>query len=209
MSASPSKYDHMIACPQCDGLSPKPRLKEGQKAVCKRCGGKVMERKRDPIRRTLAIALAGLLLLIPAMILPLIGVSAVGLFNQASLFDCIAILIANGYYLIAVSVFIVTIAVPVIRLLAAIYISWCIQVKRISPALVHFFRSYHQLDSWTMLHVFLLGIMVSMYKLVALAELSVGLGLVAFILLLVCSTLVSVTLDKHYIWEQLEAGCEG
>ncbi|WDD99246.1 paraquat-inducible protein A [Thalassomonas actiniarum] len=208
MSAEPVNYDQMIACPQCDGLSTKPLLKEGQKAVCKRCGGKVLERKRDPIRRTLAVALAGLLLLIPAMILPLIGVSAVGLFNQASLLDCIAILIANDYYLIAISLTIFTLAVPVIRLLAALYISWCIRMKRITPALVHFFRSYHQLDSWTMLHVFLLGIMVSMYKLVALAELSIGLGLVAFILLLICSTLVSVTLDKHYIWEQLEAGCE-
>ena len=208
MPFEPVNYDHLLACPQCDGLSAKPVLKEGQKAICKRCGGKVLERKRDPIRRTLAVALAGLLLLFPAMVLPLIGVSAVGLFNQASLLDCIAILIQNGYFLIAVSLFIVTIAVPIVRLLAALYISWCIRTKRITPALVHFFRWYHQLDSWTMLHVFLLGIMVSMYKLVALAELSVGLGLIAFILLLVCSTLVSVTLDKHYIWEQLEAGCD-
>ena len=209
MPAESFKFDHLIACPQCDGLSEKPQLKEGQKAICKRCGGKVLERKRDPIKRTMAVALAGLIFLVPAMFLPLIGVSAVGLFNQASLLDCIAILIQNDYHLIAISLFIFTVAVPVVRLLAALYISYCIYVDRITPGLAHFFRSYHQLDSWTMLHVFLLGIMVSMYKLVALAELTIGLGLTAFVFLLISSTLVSVTLDNHYIWDRLEASCDG
>ena len=69
---------------------------------------------------------------------------------------------------------------------------------------MQFFRSYHQLDNWTMLQVFLLGIVVSIYKLLQSAELDFGIGLVAFVALLICTTLVSVTLDQHHIWERLE-----
>ena len=58
-----------------------------------------------------------------------------------------------------------------------------------------------------MLNVFLLGIIVSMYKLLDDTEVSVDYGLLAFILLLLSSTLVSVTLDQHYVWQTLEQEC--
>jgi paraquat-inducible protein A len=55
-----------------------------------------------------------------------------------------------------------------------------------------------------MLNVFLLGIVVSMYKLLDDTELTVNYGLLAFVLLLLCSTMVTVTLDQQYIWDKLE-----
>lgn len=193
-----------ICCPHCDALSHAPVLNEGFKIVCKRCGAKVYERKCNTIDRTLALSLAGLLLAFPAMFLPIIGVGAIGMFNQASLIDCITLLISSNYNGIALCIFLFTVAIPIVRLLAAGYITWSIKYDRIKPSMLNFFRSYHQLDSWTMLHVFLLGIMVSMYKLIDLAELHIGIGFIAFIALLICSTTLSVTLDHHYIWQRLE-----
>ncbi|NMP30647.1 paraquat-inducible protein A [Thalassotalea sp. M1531] len=172
--------------------------------VCKRCGAKLYECKTNSIDRTLALSLAGLILALPAMSLPIIGVGAVGLLNYSSLLECIHQLINNGYQGIALCIFLFTIAIPVVRLFAATYITWSIKFNRVTPALLNFFRSYHQLDSWTMLHVFLLGIVVSMYKLVDLAELHVGVGFIAFVSLLICSTTISVTLDHHLIWDRLE-----
>jgi len=43
-----------------------------------------------------------------------------------------------------------------------------------------------------------------MYKLLDDTELSVNLGLLSFILWLVCSTMASAALDQDYIWEELE-----
>lgn len=198
---NPDKY---VACPQCDALALRPNISEGQKVICKRCGGKLFDCKKNSIDRTLAISLAGLLLIFPAITLPIIGISLVGQFNQASLVKCIQLLLANDYQLIAFSLFLFTIAIPIVRLIAAFYIAYSLKLNRIKPSMLGFFRSYHMLDSWTMLHVFVLGIMVSMYKLVSMASLTVGLGFIAFMLLLLCSTLISVTLDHHLIWQKLE-----
>ncbi len=55
-----------------------------------------------------------------------------------------------------------------------------------------------------MLNVFMLAIIVSMYKLIDDTELSVNLGLLAFIFWLICSTMSAVVLDQNYIWEKLE-----
>lgn len=196
--------EELIACPQCDALMPEPELEEGTKVVCSRCGGKVFDKKKNSIERTLAISIAGLLIFFPAINLPLMGIGAAGLFNEASLLDCITILLANDFYLIAFCVFIFTIAVPIVRLGSVFYIMMCIKTERIPHGLTKFFSSFHTLDTWAMLHVFFLGMVVTMYKLLSLAELSVNTGLAAFLLLLLCSTMISVTIDSHLIWKKLD-----
>ena len=197
----------LIACQQCDALYEQPCINEGQKAECGRCGATLFERKNNSIERTFSLSIAGLLFLTPAIILPIIGVTLAGQFHNASLLDCITQLIAKDFYMIATLVFMFAIAVPTVRLIGALYISYCFKFNKIKPFLLHFFRAYHQLDSWSMLNVFLLGIIVSMYKLLDDTELSIDYGLLAFVLLLLCSTLVSVTLDQNYVWQALEKEC--
>jgi paraquat-inducible protein A len=101
-----------------------------------------------------------------------------------------------------------TIAIPSVRLITALSISSCIKFNRVKPSLLVFFRSYHLLDTWTMVHVFFMGVIVSMYKLSSLADMTIDGGLLSLVLLLVCSTLVSVTMDEHSIWDELEKSLE-
>lgn len=205
---SHSVTNNMLACHQCDSLLPVPLLSEGQKALCGCCGATLFSKKKDAINRTIAIALAGLLLFFPAIFLPIIGIGAAGLYNDASLLDCITLLINGRNYIIAFAVFMFTIAIPTVRLLTALYISLCIKYNRLKPSLLVFFRSYHVLDTWTMIHVFFMGVVVSMYKLSSLADMSIDGGLFSLVLLLLCSTLVSVTMDQHSIWQKLEEALE-
>jgi len=196
---------NLIACHQCDRLSLIPHVKENEKVLCGCCGSTLFTHKKNSINRTLAMSLAGLLLFLPAIILPIVGITAVSIYNDASLIDCITLMINDGFYILALAVFLFTIAIPAVRLIAALYISVCIRYNRIKPSLLIFFRSYHFLDSWAMTHVLFMGIIVSMYKLMTLADMSIGGGLISLVCLLICSTFVSVTMDQHYIWEKLES----
>lgn len=202
------KIQKMIACTQCDGLFPIPSVKENEKALCQCCGSVIFIHKKDSINRTLAISLAGLLLFIPSMVLPIVGLSVAGIYNDASLIDCIALMVNDGFYIITFAIFLFTIAIPIVRLISALYITLSIKFNVTKPSLLIFFRSYHTLDHWAMTHVFFMGVIVSMYKLIALADMNVEGGLLSLILLLICSTLVSVTMDEHLIWEALEDSLE-
>lgn len=193
-----------VACQQCDALYDKPQLKQGQLAKCNRCGSMLIERKVDFIDRSFNWSLAGLMLMLPAILLPIMGVTLAGQFHQASLFDCILVLIDRGFFMVACLVFLFAIAVPIVRLAGAFYISYCFKFNKLKPSLLNFFRAYHHLDHWAMLNVFMLGIVVSMYKLIDDTELSVNLGLLAFIFWLICSTMSTVALDQDCIWEKLE-----
>jgi paraquat-inducible protein A len=194
----------LIACLQCDALYEKPLLKQGQLTKCTRCGSTLTERKVDSVERSFNWALAGVLFMLPAILLPIMGVSLAGQFHQASLFDCILVLIDRGFFMIASLVFLFAIAVPVVRLVGALYLSYHFKFKRLKPSLLNFFRAYHHLGNWAMLNVFMLGIVVSMYKLLDDTELSVNLGLLSFILWLICSTMASSALDQDYVWDELE-----
>jgi paraquat-inducible protein A len=193
-----------MACQQCDALYDKPELKQGQRVKCVRCGSVIEERKVDSIDRSFYWSLAGIVLLVPAILLPIMGVSLAGQYHQASLLDCILVLIDRSFYMIAVLVFLFAIAVPVVRLLGSFYITYSFKYNKLKPSLLTFFRAFHHLDNWAMLNVFMLGIVVSMYKLLDDTELSVNLGLLAFILWLISSTMASAALDQDYIWQKLE-----
>ncbi len=194
----------LIACLQCDALYDTPILKQGQSAKCIRCGSILAERKVDSIERSFYWSLAGIMLSVPAILLPIMGVTLVGQYHHASLLDCILALIEHGFIMIATLVFLFTLAVPIVRLLGAFYITSSFKFNRLKPSLLHFFRAFHHLDNWAMLNVFMLGIVVSMYKLLDDTELSVNMGLLAFILWLICSTMAASSLDQDYIWQELE-----
>lgn len=201
-------YNHdknnLIICATCDSMAPMPTINAGDKLVCLRCGNVLVHRKRNSVNRTFALSLAGLLCIVPACVMPIMGVGKFGFYHQASLIDCINLLLTQHYYIAAFSVFAFTLAVPLLRLISAFYLTYQLRRGQFHPRLTKFFRWYVQLNSWAMLPVFMLGIIISMYKIVDLAELTVGFGLFSLILMLLASTLIVVSLDEQKVWLMLE-----
>ncbi len=194
----------LIACQQCDALFSRPELKQGQNAKCTRCGSILVERKVDWINRSFYCSLAGIFMLIPAISLPIMGVTLGGQYDNASLFECVLALIERGFFMIAILLFLFALAIPTVRLIGVFYLSYSFKFNKLKPSLLSFFRAFHYLDNWAMLNVFMLGIVVAMYKLIDDTELSVNMGLLAFILWLITSTVASIALDPDDIWQSLE-----
>jgi paraquat-inducible protein A len=55
-----------------------------------------------------------------------------------------------------------------------------------------------------MMEIFMLGILVSGFKLIKMASLIPGLSLFAFFGLIFVLTTILVTLDEHLIWEKVD-----
>ncbi|WP_446941597.1 paraquat-inducible protein A [Pseudomonas aeruginosa] len=65
------------------------------------------------------------------------------------------------------------------------------------------YRGYHHLREWGMLEVYLMGILVSIVKLIDMADLSLGIGLACFVALLFTQVWLEVTMSPHQVWEAL------
>ena len=113
MDLKSTDLNDLVACHECDIVSSVTELKDGYELACVRCGAKVYERKKNSIDRSLAISFAGIVLMIPAYFTQIVGIEAAGLSNDATLFDCIDILLASEYYIVAILIFLFTVAATV------------------------------------------------------------------------------------------------
>jgi paraquat-inducible protein A len=71
--------------------------------------------------------------------------------------------------------------------------------------LARIFRFVQRLHPWSMMEVFMLGILVSIVKLAGMASMVPGISLFAFLVLIFVLAGSMASLDPHLIWEQVEA----
>jgi paraquat-inducible protein A len=193
----------LTACPHCDLLSEIAALQPRESAHCRRCGSLLYQHKVRSISRTLAWAIAGLLLFIPANVYPILQLQALGMEQDATLLKGVIALIDNRLWMVAILTFLLTIAIPLVKHLLLIGVLG--RSHRPSPRLARWFRYYHLIDSWGMLEIYMLGILIALVKLGDLAEVVTGLGLYSFIGLLITSIGAHISLDKNEVWERLES----
>jgi paraquat-inducible protein A len=156
--------------------------------------------KKDSIERTLTLSLAGLILFVPAMVLPIMTLNAMGIERTSNILRGIMTLFQDDFHLVAILVLLTAVIVPFLKLLLLFYVSISVRFKANlgNPALA--FRFYKRLDEWGMLEVYMLGILVSITKLTDLAQVSYDVGLFCFVFLLIITLFSSVTLDKQQYW---------
>nr|MDJ0885523.1 paraquat-inducible protein A [Desulfobacterales bacterium] len=105
---------------------------------------------------------------------------------------------------IATLVLITVVIVPAVHLLCMLYILLPLNQNVVPHHLAGVLRLVIFLKPWGMMEVFLLGILVSVVKLVKMATIIPGVALYAFLALIFVLAAMMVTLDEHVVWEKLE-----
>lgn len=193
------------ACPHCDLLYRRTPLQPGERGYCPRCGARLYRRSRLGAEGMLAIAVAALVCFGLANAYPIVELSVQGLRSAATLFGSVVMLWAEGHALTAILVFVTTQAIPLADLVVTIaLLAATLRRERTGrhppwfPVLLHLL---HQARPWGMVEVFMLGVVVSLVKLVHLAHLVPGVALWAFAALAVMMTLIQ-SFDLHALWDE-------
>ncbi|MFC6671430.1 paraquat-inducible protein A [Marinobacterium aestuariivivens] len=192
--------DKMIACHHCDLLLARPRVPPGHSARCPRCGSTLISARHNSVERTLALAIAGLILFLPANLYPLLSLEALGLRQSQTIFSSAMSLYADGLWLVALLILLFAMLVPLTKLLLLFYVSASLQGGGLWRGTALALRSYQYLDEWGMLEVYLLGILVSVVKLIDVASVEPGLGVYSLAALILITILSSTMLDRDLFW---------
>jgi len=195
---------HYTACHECDLIHQLPEVPAGGVARCARCDSVLYRPRKDSLNRTLALALAGTILFIIANTFPFIAFKIGAQVRQTTLATGIYELFSQDMGLIASLVLITVVIVPAINLCCLLYIIFPLQLNRVPKFIVSVFRLYLMLKPWGMMEIFMLGIIVSGFKLIKMASLIPGLSLFAFFGLIFVLTTIIITLDEHLIWEKVD-----
>jgi paraquat-inducible protein A len=191
------------ACPECDLLLNPAAPEPGDKAHCPRCGYLLQRPRKQSIERTLALSLAGLILILPANLLPTVGIKIFGNSHDGTLWSGVSALLKEDMWAVALLVLFSSVLLPLVNLGLAFLISFHLFIQKANDHLVRWMRWLQHLNEWAMLEVYALGIIVACVKLAGMAELRFGLGLYAFVALLIVNALLTIELDVYLFWQRI------
>jgi paraquat-inducible protein A len=200
--------EQLVGCHECDLLMRKPELAMGERASCPRCGYELFRHNNQVVKRSLALAVAALLLYVPACFFPIMQINVLGQSSLDTVWSGVLSLYEAGGVLqtIAVVVFLSSMVIPLFKLLIQFLVLLSIRLDIGRSYGLYMYRIYHHMREWGMLEVYLMGILVSMVKLIDIAKPSLGVGLFCFVALLLVQVWLEVTMEPHQIWEELAGG---
>ena len=156
------------------------------------------------MEQTLALALAGLILLILANSFPFLGFKIQGQVRHILLLSGIRQFYIAGMHGLAVLVLFTTFIAPLSQLLALIYILLPLKLNCHAPGMFHVFRYLHIFSPWSMMEVFMVGILISIVKLSKTAQIIPDIAIYCFMALIFVLAACLASLDSHQVWEQWE-----
>lgn len=192
------------ACAECDLLLNPAQPAMGDKAQCPRCGYLLQRPRKQSIERTFALSVAGLILIFPANLLPLVGIKVLGNTRDGTLWSGVATLYQEDMWAVAILVFLSSMLFPLVNIVLSLLVSGHLYFRKPNRYLPRWMRWLQHIEEWAMLEVYTLGIIVACVKLASMAELRFGFGLYAFVALLIVNAMLASSLDQYLFWRRIE-----
>ncbi len=204
--------DLMIACEECGLVVDIPDIQDGQKADCPRCGHTLTKKITMPYHRPLAYGIACLIMLVLSLSFPFLSFSVNGMGQQIMLLNAAETLQHFENSVLAILLMLTVLVFPAIYIMLVLYLY--VRAARVKHAghlsgntetLKMLCRILFRVQPWLMVDVFLIGVLVSLVKISALAHIGMGYSFWAFciysVLVVKCVSMV----DRTWLWDQFFA----
>ena len=171
---------------------------------CVRCRAELYRTSSASIDTAIALALSAAVLLVLSNVYPLVVMQLNGTSRATTLLGAALALYRQGYLPVAVLVVLTTVLVPLFQITGLLYVLVPLRRKRRAPAQNELFRALTRVRPWAMSEVFMLGALVALVKLAALAEVIPGISLFSYgALMLTLSALTSITPTEQF-WQWVD-----
>ena len=159
----------------CDTLHQRVQLRDGQRARCRVCSAELARSSRLNRARMIPLVLACLMLFLMANAFPIVAIELQGTVHQLTLVGAVTTLLQSGMFAVAAMVFVPTLLLPGIYLVTLLGVLWLTGSERIPGRVLNrMVRSMQQMYPWSMVEVFLLGVLVAIIKLSSMASIIAG-----------------------------------
>ena len=121
-----------------------------------------------------------------------------------NLFQTAWALYLNDSVVLGAIVFGFIVLVPSFVVVAILVISLAFTLERSLPGLKMAARFVYTVNSWSMVEVFIIGVLVSLVKIAKMATVELGISLWAYLAFTIMLVLAITRLDKLVVWEYIE-----
>jgi paraquat-inducible protein A len=195
----PVAHDELTICDGCDAVYAWRALAPGDRARCLRCGSLLGRGHALTHQGLLALSLAALLAFAVGNLAPIVTLDLRGVHAPLTLPAAIVETWRAGERLVALLAAATAFAFPLAAILLRLWVLLPLALGR-RPAGARFaLAALHTATQWSMVEVFLLGVLVSVARSAGLAAVSLGPGLLAWAALTVLLTAMQCG-GLHALW---------
>jgi paraquat-inducible protein A len=196
----------LIVCHACDLVHRRGAILDRARVRCVRCRAELYRTNSASIDSAIAVGTSAAVLLLLSNAYPLVALQLNGSVRATTLVGAAIGLYNQGYAPVAAIVLVTTLLVPLFQISGLLYVLVPLRSGRRAPGQNELFRALTHLRPWAMSEVFMLGALVALVKLSALAEVIPGVSLFSYgALMFALSALTSITPTEQF-WRWVEGG---
>jgi paraquat-inducible protein A len=195
--------DGLVACRACDCVHRIVEVPPGGKALCRRCGAILFRNMPKSLDHSAALYLAAMILFILANTFPFVALQYGDRVEQSRLISGGLVLQQAGMGEIGILVLLTSVVFPFLTLLGMLYLLLPLRFGLRPRWKTRVWIAVRALSPWSLIGVFMLGLLVSIVKLQDLAVIVPGIAFYAFIGLLVVSTAAVASFDPAVLWRRM------
>lgn len=193
----------LFICHECDALQKLTKIEPGSTAFCACCGSRLFKNPKDGIEKPLALFISSFILFLVANLYPIMTLDIAGIKRDTTLTESALIFIEQGAPELALVVWLSSVFIPGFIITGLLYILISVRYQFNWPYTRSLLAWVSRAMPWGMMDVFLLGILVALVKLVALADIVLGAGFFAFVVLIFIYAAAISSLEPYILWKCL------
>ena len=193
----------LVACPACGTITRLTVEQLSQPPKCQLCFARLYSRKPMSIQRSWAWLVAGMLAYIPANVYPIMYTVVFGNSESNTIIGGFFVLWELKSYPIALVVIVASVVVPILKFIAVSYLLISIQQRFNHDRYdrTRLFRMTEFIGRWSMIDVFVVGILAALVQIGSVAQIEPGLGATAFGATVIFTMLSALSLDPRLLWD--------
>ena len=206
-----ARQQGLVSCHFCHTLSQLPELTEddninNMELHCPCCQSIIHSRIPGSMSKTWALLIAAIILYIPANTLPIMTVILWGNGQPDTIMSGVIHLFDGGMWPLALLIFIASIFIPVLKLIILTGLMISVHLKsgwkpRDRTVL---YRITEFVGRWSMVDVFVIGILVTLVQFGNTANVSPGIGALSFAAVVILTMFAAHTFDPRLIWDAID-----
>ena len=193
----------LYSCHTCGLLSK--GTASGSACHCPRCSAELHFRKPDSVSRSWALLIAAYIMYIPANLLPMMETSSLFGSQDDTIMSGVIYLWNSGSWDLALVVFIASVMVPLLKLLAMTLLLVSVQRRSVWQPLqrTKLYRIVEFVGRWSMLDIYVVTILAALVQIGSLATIKAGPAAMAFGAVVVLTMFSALQFDPRLIWDPL------
>ncbi|WP_174293236.1 paraquat-inducible protein A [Sphingomonas bacterium] len=173
---------------------------------CPRCNARLEPRKTNSLALTTALIGTGLVLYLPANLLPMALTIKLATASSYTVFGGVIELADAGLWGLAALVFTASFAIPLLKLTGMVWLLWSVHTgsTRALKLKTRLHHAIHEIGRWSMVDVLAIGTFVPLMQFDQLANAQAMPGMVAFLGVVIATMFSTHSFDTRLLWDALD-----